>query len=120
MPSLSRRTLTRALLFLLVMATTTIVLVDASVALLLAFPPRSGVLLDVAREFYANVDRDLIQFNPVAARWDPELFYTLRPGRFVFSQREFQHEFRVNRLGVRDDDAALVGPDIIAIGDSVT
>jgi hypothetical protein len=116
----SRQALTRALLRALVGVAITVFLVDSAIAVLLAFPPRTGPLLSVARVFYANVDRDIIQLNPAAARWDPELFYTLRPGRFVFAQREFQHEYRVNRLGLRDEEAALAGPAVIAVGDSFT
>ena len=57
--------------------------------------------------------------DPRFARYDPELFYTLKPGRFTFTQREFAHEFRVNSLGVRDDEGALDGPEIVVLGDSV-
>jgi lysophospholipase L1-like esterase len=110
----------RPLLLTLLAVAVSVMALDGAIALLLASPPRAGPLLAVAREFYANVDRDIIQFNPAAARWDPELFYTLRPGRFVFVQREFRHEFRVNRLGLRDSEAALVRPTIIAVGDSFT
>jgi len=31
---------------------------------------------------------------------------------------EFTNEVRVNHLGVRDDEASLVAPDVIVIGDS--
>jgi hypothetical protein len=110
----------RPLLLTLLAVAINVMVLEGAIALLLAWPPRAGPLLTVAREFYANVDRDIIQFNPTAARWDPELFYTLRPGRFVFVQREFRHEFRVNRLGLRDSEATLVRPTIVAVGDSFT
>jgi len=89
------------------------------VALLLAHPPRVPALRTLAREYYGGFDRAIIQMDPRSARYDPELFYTLRPGRFVFAQREFAHEFRVNSLGVRDDEAALDAPEIVVLGDSV-
>lgn len=88
-------------------------------ALLLAHPPRVPALRTLAREYYGGFDRAIIQMDPRSARYDPELFYTLRPGRFVFAQREFAHEFRVNSLGVRDDEAALDAPEIVVLGDSV-
>lgn len=109
----------RALLFVVISAAATIALIEALLSALLAFPARSP-LLPLVQDLYSHVERDIIQFNPAAARWDPELFYTLWPGRFVFAQREFRHEFRVNRAGVRDDEASLGAPQIIALGDSFT
>ncbi len=94
-------------------------LVEGSVALLLAHTPEVAQLRTLAREYYGSFDRAIIQVDEHFARYDPEIFYTLRPGRFVFAEREFAHEFRVNSLGVRDDEAALDGPEIVVIGDSV-
>ena len=76
-------------------------------------------LRTLAREYYGGFDRAILQTDPRFARYDPELFYTMRPGRFVFAQREFAHEFRVNSLGVRDEEGALDAPEIVVIGDSV-
>ena len=73
----------------------------------------------LAREYYGGFDRAILQTDPRFARYDPELFYTMRPGRFVFAQREFAHEFRVNSLGVRDEESALDAPEIVVVGDSV-
>jgi hypothetical protein len=49
---------------------------------------------------------------------DSELLYTLRPGRFVYSNLEFKTPFLVNSLGVRDDEASLKAPSIVVLGDS--
>ena len=95
------------------------VLVEGGVTLLLRHTPRVPVLRALARDYYGAFDRAIIQMDQRLARYDPELFYTLRPGRFVFAQREFAHEFRVNSLGVRDDEAALQAPEIVVAGDSV-
>jgi hypothetical protein len=70
------------------------------------------------QDFY-SVRRRIIQFDPACARRDAELLYTLRPGRFVFSNVEFQTPYEVNSLGVRDTEAALRGPEIVVLGDSV-
>ena len=51
-------------------------------------------------------------------RYDPELTYTLRPGRFRFRAREFDNLFEVNSRGLRDDEESLAGPEIIVLGDS--
>ena len=97
----------------------TAALLETSIALLLAHTPRVPALRTLARDYYGSFDRAIIQMDPRFARYDPELFYTLRPGRFVFAQREFAHEFRVNSLGVRDDEGALDGPEIVVVGDSI-
>ena len=96
-----------------------VALIDGAVALYLRHPVRAPRIQSVGRQIYGGVDRDIIQLNPAFARYDPELFYTLRPGRFVFAQREFATPFEVNSLGVRDDEAALDAPEIVVAGDSV-
>jgi lysophospholipase L1-like esterase len=95
------------------------VLLEGLVALLLQFPTRMPPLRDLARRYYGTFDRAILQMDPRFARYDPELTYTLRPGRFTFVQREFAHEFRINSLGVRDEEAALDGPEIVVLGDSI-
>ena len=64
-------------------------LLELLVALLLHFPTRVPALRDLARRYYGTFDRAIIQMDPRFARYDPELFYTLRPGRFTFAEREF-------------------------------
>ena len=62
--------------------------------------------------------RDIVQFDLRRARHDPELLYTLRPGRFTFSNVEYSTSYDVNSLGVRDDEASLAQPEIVVAGDS--
>jgi len=77
-----------------------------------------GPLLRAVRATYSDVDRRLVQLEESSARYDPVLLYTLRPGRFTFSNREFSTSFEVNSLGVRDSEAALSAPDVLVTGDS--
>ena len=77
-----------------------------------------GNTLAHLRHYYLAHDRNMIQAMPECARFDPGLFYTLKPGRFRFRNREFDNEFRVNHLGLRDDEAALRAPVVIVVGDS--
>ena len=81
-------------------------------------------LHDVAPDFLKHAaarsynlhDRTLIHGH---SQWDPELTYTLRPNsEAVVENREFSMTVRSNRLGLRDDDASLEGPEIIVLGDS--
>jgi len=77
-----------------------------------------GYALNLLRYYYANYERDVIQFSDACARYDAGLFYTLKPGACRFANREFDVEYNINRLGVRDDEAALNNPEIVVIGDS--
>jgi hypothetical protein len=77
-----------------------------------------GAAASHVRRLYLEHDRNVIQAMAELARFDPELFYTLRPGAFRFANREFDDAFRVNRLGLRDDDASLEAPAVVVLGDS--
>jgi hypothetical protein len=70
------------------------------------------------RELHLEYERSIVHFDPRFARYDAELFYALRPGAARFASREFDTDFRVNRAGLRDDDASLEAPAVIVIGDS--
>jgi hypothetical protein len=71
------------------------------------------------RLFYSRYGRNIIQYLPRCAVYDPALGYRLRPGRFTFRNREFAVEFRVNSAGLRDDEASLTAPEVIVLGDSI-
>ncbi|HKB10040.1 MAG TPA: hypothetical protein VKD69_05290 [Vicinamibacterales bacterium] len=62
--------------------------------------------------------RNIVQLDTDRARYDAELLYTLRPGRFTFANIEYTTQYVVNSLGVRDDEASLVQPEIVVAGDS--
>jgi len=62
--------------------------------------------------------RDIVQLDTGRARYDAELLYTLRPGRFTFANIEYSTHYDVNSLGVRDDEASLVQPGVVVAGDS--
>ena len=77
-------------------------------------PQRIGNMIGY---IYAR-ERPLIQFDPACARYDAALGYTLKPGSCSFGGREFMNRYDVNSLGVRDDEEALLHPEIIVAGDS--
>ncbi len=83
----------------------------------LPFLYRLPLLTPLARELYF-VDRGMVQLLPECARWDPDLGYTLRPGRCTFANTEYRTTLVVNRLGVRDSDEALHAPQLVVLGDS--
>ncbi len=72
----------------------------------------------LVQQIYRHFNRSLIQFDEACAIYDPEVTYTLKPGTCTFGNLEFENTFNVNRLGVRDDEASLDGPEIIVLGDS--
>ena len=72
----------------------------------------------LVQQMYRHFNRSLIQFEPACAQYDPEVTYTLKPGICTFANEEFSTEVQVNRLGLRDTDAALVAPEIVVLGDS--
>lgn len=107
------------LLFNLVVA---VVVVEIVLAVVMAAPSTVGPMPRGVRllfqQVYRHFQRSLIQFEPACAQYDPELTYILKPGGCTFANVEFSTELRVNRAGLRDDDAALEAPDVIVLGDS--
>jgi hypothetical protein len=102
-------------------ATFTLVLVEGLLALPLSIPALwqvPGLQAIAARRYWLEVD--LIQWNPDCAQWDPELSYTLRPGTCTYSNPGYKNEYRINTLGVRDDEESLKQPDVVVLGDSHT
>ncbi len=72
----------------------------------------------IAAKLYRG-ERNIVQYTPEFGRYDSELSYTLKPGQFIFRNREFANEYRVNHLGLRDDEESLNKPSIIVLGDSL-
>ncbi|MBI5913832.1 MAG: SGNH/GDSL hydrolase family protein [Bacteroidetes bacterium] len=77
-------------------------------------------LTHLMRYVHIRHDRGNIVFHEQHGRWDERLFYTLRPGMFEYRSREFSTTFDVNSAGFRDDETALIAPEIIFLGDSYT
>jgi hypothetical protein len=69
---------------------------------------------------YNHRDRIQINMDPKCSRFDEQVLYTLRPGQCRFTNREFDTHFRINSAGLRDEEEALVAPDVIFLGDSYT
>lgn len=72
----------------------------------------------VVRANYLGYWRDLYVYLPGHAEYDPELTYTLSAGTHTYSSPEFSNTYRVNALGLRDDEWALHDPEVIVLGDS--
>lgn len=96
-------------------------LAEALLALLLAHPalvPPWPPVRDAVRRASMLEDWNVLQADPAALAPDPRLGYRLRPGSVRFANREFDTELRINSAGLRDDEASLVGPELIVLGDS--
>ena len=82
------------------------------------FLARIDIISDTARELYTT-HRNNVHFMPECTQYDEELGYILRPGECVFPNAEFEVTFRINSIGVRDDEASLQEPKVIIAGDSM-
>ena len=114
---MSRRTLIALVLVFQVIVG--VVLAEALLAVMYSHPSRRYPLALV--EFFRweyFYRRSVVQLDTGRARYDPELLYTLRPGRFTFTNVEYSTPYEVDSLGVRDDEASLAQPDVIVAGDS--
>jgi len=120
---MARLRLQLAALGVLVALPIVILLVANGVAYLPLLYPRllshvKGIVVNAYRSYYVNFDRGIVQYDPACARYDPDLFYTLKPGACTFKNREFSVEFRINSLGVRDDEQSVRAPEVVVLGDS--
>ena len=76
----------------------------------------AGLMNFLRTEYFYS--RHIVQMDERTARYDAELFYTLQPGAFMFSNPEFSTQYVVNRIGVRDNQRSLEQPEIVVAGDS--
>lgn len=106
-----------ALLAATVLAEIGLALLFRAVVLGVGLPPK---LTDLLGYIYLNRCRDYVVYDDDRGRWDEDLFYTLKPGDFEYSNAEFSTTYHVNSLGLRDDEASLDHPEIIFLGDSYT
>jgi len=102
-----------SLRYFLIQLIVTLLLLEGAISILRHIAPTSSVAL----QLYGG-DRNIIQFMPCCARHDASLTYTLKPGEFSFSNKEFDTLYQVNHIGLRDDEESLINPQIIVLGDS--
>lgn len=81
----------------------------------LSIASNNGLALKIARIAY-RYSHGSIQY--ACGRYDPQLTYTLMPGGCNYSDIEYEMNFQVNSAGLRDDEASLISPEIVVIGDS--
>lgn len=116
------RKINKILLYLSILIVGYLILWEATCAILINRPallarmPKK--IVETVRGVYMDIARNLIQYMPECARYDSGLTYTLRPGKFIFSNAEFKNAFSVNSVGVRDDEKSLIRPQVIVVGDS--
>ena len=88
----SKKRRVRAIIVFNVAATLAVLLaVELGVTFMLNHPDRlSGPLLHFARRYYAVYDRVCVQACSLYARYDKDVTYTLRPGIWRDTAREFR------------------------------
>ncbi len=63
--------------------------------------------------------RSVFQYVPGNVVFDPVLGYINTPGlNTQFNNEEFNTTVRINQSGMRDDDASVINPDVLFLGDS--
>jgi hypothetical protein len=77
-----------------------------------------GPLARLYRNYYFKYEWKVIQLLPECAQFNDRLAYTLKSGECQFANQEFDTQYRINSLGLRDDEDSLVRPEIIVTGDS--
>jgi hypothetical protein len=121
---MTRSPLVRTVAFLLFNVIVAVAVVELMFVTVMGAPSVAGAMPRNVRllfqQVYRHFNRSIIQFEPACSQYDPELTYVLKPGQCTFENIEFRTELRINRLGLRDDDAALQAPDVIVLGDSYT
>ena len=117
-----RSRLVRTVAFLLLNVLVAVIVVELVFVTVLGAPAIAGALPRNVRllfqQVYRHFNRSIIQFEPACSQYDPELTYVLKPGQCTFENLEFRTELQINRLGLRDDDAALEAPEVVVLGDS--
>lgn len=112
----------KSLLVIAFNAVVAVLLLEGTIVLMLHAPRIVGAsprpLRLLIQQVYRHFNRALVQFDPNCARYDAAVTYTLKPGACTFENLEFRNEFRINRLGLRDDEASLDAPEAIVLGDS--
>jgi hypothetical protein len=83
-------------------------------------PKWSPLPVDVVRVLYEREFRSVIQSDPKCVVYDNQLTYRLKPGGCRFANIEFDTLVSANSAGLRDNEEALEGPEIIFLGDSTT
>lgn len=100
----------------------TFILLELCFACLLLHPQHIPFFLKWSFTYYYDYyNCPLPQYEEAAATYNPQLFYTLKPGaRFRYFNKEFDNAYEINSKGVRDDEQSLQSPEIICLGDSYT
>lgn len=83
-----------------------------------ALQPVSNYMLNIARKI--GSDMGSVQYLETGSRYDKELFYTFKQGKFTFQHIDFKNEYIINSKGARDDEQSLRNPEVVFIGDSFT
>jgi hypothetical protein len=99
-----------------------LLLLETGMLFLLRFPRVLGrlsrKLQNSIGHLYVSGERKIMQFQKGCGLYHPDLGYTLMPGNFIFTEREYSNPYLINSLGVRDTEEALLHPDIVVAGDS--
>jgi hypothetical protein len=79
-----------------------------------------GFLKNEFKNYYSSFERNIIDFEPCSV-YDSTYSYKLIPGlAFTFGNIEYKNKYVVNSESLRDQEDAMMGPQIICLGNSYT
>lgn len=82
-----------------------------------AIASTNELTLSIGRRAYVYSHLDAAY---ICGRYDPELFYILRPGDCRMKETEYDVLIHANSAGLRDDESSLDDPEVVILGDSHT
>lgn len=112
------------IIILIIFIITILIMLEAGMYCLTHFPavlrllPRK--LQNSIGYLYIQGDRKIMQYQEGCGQYNPDLGYTLKPGKFIFTEIEYSNKYQINALGVRDAEESLTVPKIVFLGDSYT
>jgi len=81
----------------------------------------SGNMYRYLHQYYGIYDMKIAERSYACGRYDAALTYTFKPSVSCrYTNIEFDDTIHTNKMGLRDDDASLIDPDVICLGDSYT
>ena len=77
-------------------------------------------LMSDFKRYYASFERNVMAYEPCTV-YDSVYSYKFIPGlAFSFGNSEYKNDYRVNSESLRDDESAIMGPEIICAGNAFT
>ena len=107
--------------FLPVMIVMVVLAMDILFSFWIEYPKNiPGFLKREFKYYYASFERNIIEYEPCSV-YDSIYSFKIIPGlAFTFGNIEYKNNYVVNSESLRDDEGAMMGPQIICLGNAYT